>query len=787
MILSKRGDITVAYQLELPEIFTLPGVAYEAFHQAWVKAVKLLPEGCVLHKQDWYVEKKYKRDFEKEHRFLSLASERFFHERPYLDNSCYLMLTLRPPDHKPVNSIFSSLLRKHIVPVQALDPAYARTFENTCSQFVQLLSDSGFVKADRLGKEAIVQMVNRYLLLSDDGCKRDLSFKNGIRVGEKYCELFSLSDTDHLPALCGPRKDYEKYSTDGMRFAIGFASPLGQLLSCNHVYNQFLVIEDQARTMKQLESRKRRLQSLAAYARENAFAAGAVEAFLNESVAENCQAVSAHFHVLAWTDEQAELSALRNACTSALARMDAVPKIETVGAPQLYWAGIPGNAGDLPVNETFLTFSGQACCFLNMETNYRSSISPIGIRLGERITGMPVLVDLSDEPMQQGIITNRNKIVIGPSGSGKSFFTNHMAQSYHAQGTHVVIVDVGHSYKGICELVGGYYFTYAENNPIRFNPFYVKDGAIPDTEKKESIKALLITLWKKDNETYSRSEYVALSNALQGFYEKEIAFRSFDSFYSYVRDEFSQRLTRDKVREQDFDVAGFLYVLKPYYKGGEFDYLLNATENLDLIGQPLIVFELDNIKDHPILFPVVTIVIMEVFIAKMRCLKGVRKMILIEEAWKAIAKNGMAEYIKYLFKTARKHFGEAIVVTQEIEDILSSDIIRQAIVNNADCKILLDQSKYQNRFEEIQQLLGLTEQEKALVLSMNRANDPLKKYKEVFISLGSRKSKVYRLEVSPEEYLAYTTEEREKLRVSVAAKKYGSMKEGIISIVNEDN
>src|SRR5207245_4198749 len=132
----------------------------------------------------------------------------------------------------------------------------------------------------------------------------------------------------------------------------------------------------------------------------------------------------------------------------------------------------------------------------------------------------------------------------------------------------------------------------------------------------------------------------------------------------------------DNVKEKDFDIDNFLYVLRPYYEGGEFDYLLNATKNLELLSQRLIVFELDNIKDHPILFPVVTIIIMEVFISKMRKLKGVRKMILIEEAWKAIAREGMAEYIKYLFKTVRKYFGEAIVVTQEVEDIISSPIVR---------------------------------------------------------------------------------------------------------------
>src|SRR3970282_1065130 len=379
-------------------------------------------------------------------------------------------------------------------------------------------------------------------------------------------------------------------------------------------------------------------------------------------------------------------------------------------------------------------------------------LSPIGIRLGDRLTGKPVHVDISDEPVKMGICTNRNKFILGPSGSGKSFFTNHMVRSYYEQGTHIVLVDVGHSYKGLCDMVGGYYFTYGEKNPIRFNPFYISEGDTLDTEKKESIKTLLLALWKKDNAASNRSEYVSISNSLQLYYEKlemnKELFPCFDGYYDFLKGDFVRVLEADKVKEKDFDVTNFLYVLRPYYKGGEFDYLLNATENLELMKERFIVFELDNIKDHPILFPVVTIIIMEVFINKMRKLKGIRKMILIEEAWKAIAKEGMAEYIKYLFKTVRKFYGEAIVVTQDVEDIISSPVVKQAIINNSDCKILLDQSKYQNKFDQIQELLGLTEKEKALVLSVNKANDPDKKYKEVFISLGGMFYKFYRKEAS---------------------------------------
>jgi conjugation system TraG family ATPase len=514
---------------------------------------------------------------------------------------------------------------------------------------------------------------------------------------------------------------------------------------------------------------------------------------LNEAISQQRLPVKSHFNVLVWTDSKDGLKDTRNLVSSALSQMDAVPKQELSGVPQIFWAGIPGNEADFPMNDSFDTFAEQACCFLNLETNYRSSVSPCGIRLGDRQYGKPVHVDISDEPMKKGLITNRNKFILGPSGSGKSFFTNHMVRSYYEQGTHIVLVDVGHSYKGLCQLVKGYYFTYEEKNPIRFNPFHIGEGDVLDTEKKESIKTLLLALWKKDNETFNRSEYVALSNALQLYYtpapegEKEV-FKCFDTFYEFLQTDFVEVLKRDEVKEKDFDVSNFLYVLRPYYKGGEFDYLLNATENLDLLQERFIVFELDNIKDHPILFPVVTIIIMEVFISKMRKLKGIRKMILIEEAWKAIAREGMAEYIKYLFKTVRKFFGEAIVVTQEVEDIISSPVVKQAIINNSDCKILLDQSKYQNKFDQIQELLGLTEKEKAQVLSINKANDPGKKYKEVFISLGGMLSKVYRVEVSAEEYLAYTTEETEKFKVMQLAEQFnGNIEKAITHYLNNKN
>jgi len=818
-ILSKQGDVTLVYEATLPEIFTLSDQEYEAFHQVLVKAIKVLPNNIVFHKQDWFLSKKHQPDFEnKDSSFLSRASERFFNERPFLDHLCYIMLTRKPANRKPSSSVFSNLIRRSMVPEGPLNPQRMQEFLDGAGQFERILKDSGFVKLRRLTDDDIVGaplsngegsgvrpgLLERYCFLlseTDAPMIKDIHLRDEIRIGDQYCQLYALADVEDLPALCGSRINYDKYSTDKTKFSVGFASPLGQLLSCNHIYNQYIFIEDAHKTIKQLESKRLRLQSLATYSRENAISRDATNDFLNEAISAQRLPVKAHFNILLWTDNKQELKELKTQVSSALAQMDAIARQETDGAPQIFWAGLPGNEADFPMNDTFDTFAEQATCFLNLETGYQSSLSPVGIRLGDRLTGKPVHVDISDEPVKRGICTNRNKFILGPSGSGKSFFTNHMVRSYYEQGTHIVLVDVGHSYKGLCDLVNGYYFTYDEANPIRFNPFYIGQGDTLDTEKKESIKTLLLALWKKDVETFNRSEYVALSIALKLYFEKVQQsklpsplgdgpgaglFPCFNTFYEFLRDEFVPILKEDRVKEKDFDVENFLYVLRPYYKGGEFDYLLNATENLELLRERFIVFELDNIKDHPILFPVVTIIIMEVFISKMRKLKGVRKMILIEEAWKAIAKEGMAEYIKYLFKTVRKFYGEAIVVTQEVEDIISSPIVKQAIINNSDCKILLDQSKYQNKFDQIQQLLGLTEKEKALVLSINKANDPSRKYKEVFISLGGMLSKVYATEVSLEEYLAYTTEESEKIKVQAYARKWnGDIRKGIAELAHD--
>ena len=793
-IISKFADITATYRVSLPELFTLTGEEYEALHGAWLKALKVLPDYTVVHKQDFFIEERYTAPEEgSERSFLARSYERHFNERPYLRHTCYLFVTKTTSERMRQTSASSVLCRGFIVPREMRDTDAVTRFLEAAEQMERILNDSGLVRVERLTEAEIVGtaddagLLARYFALSDERrpvVNEDIRLDPDVmRIGDKYLSMHTLSDLDMLPQSVATDFRYERLSTDRSDCRLSFAAPVGLLLSCNHVYNQVIFLDDHDETLKRLEASARNMNSLAAYSRANAINREWIEMYLNEAHSQGLRSVRCHCNVMAWAESESELKRIRNDVGSQLALMGCTPHHDTVDMPVLFWAAIPGNEADFPAEESFYTFLDQALCLFNGETNYRSSLSPFGIKMSDRLSGIPIHLDISDLPMKRGVITNRNKFILGPSGSGKSYLTNHLVRQYWEQGSHILLVDTGNSYQGLCSLIhaktkgrDGVYFTYTEEAPIAFNPFYVEDG-VYDVEKRESLKTLLLTLWKRESEEPTRSEEVALSNAVNLYLSKLRTDRSivpsFDTFYEFVTTDYRRLLEQKRVREKDFDLENFLNVLEPYYKGGEYDYLLNSDKQLDLLDKRFIVFELDNISSNRTLLPVVTLIIMETFISKMRRLKGVRKMILIEECWKALTSANMSAYIRYLFKTVRKYFGEAVVVTQEVDDIISSPIVKESIINNADCKILLDQRKYLSKFDGIQRLLGLTDKERAQILSINLSNDPKRRYKEVWIGLGGVQSAVYATETSVEEYLTYTTEESEKMQVMELSGKLG--------------
>ena len=621
-IVSKDADVTVAFKVELPELFTVTSNEYEAIHSAWHKAVKVLPDFSIVHKQDFFIEEKYQPEIDKDElSFLSRSFERHFNERPFLNHFCYLFLTKTTKMRSRQESTFSTLCKGKIIPKEIEDKETVTKFLEAVGQFERIMNDSGFITLRRLradeivGTETTAGIVEKYFALSqnDTTVLKDISLNpEEMRIGDDFLCLHTLSDVEDLPGNVGTDSRYERLSTDRPDCRLSFAAPVGVLLTCNHCYNQYIFIDDHAENLKRFEQTARNMQSLSRYSRSNQINREWIEEYLNEAHSKGLVSVRCHCNVMAWSDDREELKHIKNDVGSQLALMECKPRHNTTDVPTLFWAGIPGNEGDFPFEESFYTFIPQALCFFTEETNYKSSLSPFGIKMVDRVTGRPLHLDISDLPMKKGVITNRNKFVLGPSGSGKSFFMNHLVRQYYEQNSHIVLVDTGNSYQGLCEMIhrktkgaDGIYYTYSEEKPISFNPFFTDDYKF-NVEKKDSIKTLLLTLWKSEDDKITKTESGELGSAVSAYIKKIQQDRGivpcFDTFYEYMLNDYRAELEkRDiKVSREDFNIDNFLTTLRQYYKGGRFDFLLNSRENIDLLHKRFIVFEIDSIKGAPV-------------------------------------------------------------------------------------------------------------------------------------------------------------------------------------------
>jgi len=413
-ILSKDADITIAFRMSLPELFTVTSEEYEAMHSVWNKAIKVLPDYSIVHKQDWYIQENYKTEnSEQDLSFLSSSFERHFNERPYLNHTCYLFLTKTTKERSRQRSNFNSLSRGFIIPKEIKDKEAVIRFVESVNQFQQIINDSEFIQLTRLSTDEIVGtdknpgIVEKYFSLSQKGVNtlQDITLNPGeMKIGNNSLVLHTLSDLDDLPSKVATESRYEKLSTDKSSCLLSYAAPVGLLLSCNHIYNQYIFIDNHTANLVRFEKLARNMHSLSRYSRANQINKQWLEEYLNEAHSRGLVSVRTHCNVMAWSDKPDQLRQIKNDVGSQLALMECKPHYNTVDVPTLFWAGIPGNAADFPSEESFYTFTEQALCFFTNETNYKSSLSPVGIKMVDRLTGKPLHLDISDLPMKKGLL-----------------------------------------------------------------------------------------------------------------------------------------------------------------------------------------------------------------------------------------------------------------------------------------------------------------------------------------------------------------------------------------------
>ena len=801
VLYTKTGEYSAIIKIENPvQKYSANIDSYYEFTHLLTAIAQTLGEGYAIHKQDVFVRKQFKDETSDNHEFLSESYFRYFTGRTYTDSQTYLIIT---QENKK-----SRLL--------SFDSKKWRDFLVKIRKVKDLLKDSG-VDSTYLGGEEARLYVDRYFSMNfNDKIVSMTNFKvddETISMSDRRCKVYSLVDVDciNIPSIVRPFTNIE---VNNVAMPVDLVSLVDSIPSADVVvYNQMFFMPNQKRELALLDKKKNRHSSMPNPS--NLIAVEDIKKVQDVIARENKQLVYTHFNLIVGVPKDADIQKCTNHLENAFGRLGIHISKRAYNQLELFVNSFPGNCYGMNQDyDRFLTLSDAAACLMYKEHIQHSEDTPLKIYYTDR-QGVPVAIDISGKEGKNKITDNSNFFCLGPSGSGKSFHMNSVVRQMWEQNTDVVMVDTGNSYEGLCEYVGGKYISYTEEHPITMNPFRIKREEL-NVEKTGFLKNLIMLIWKGTQGTVTKTEERLIEQVITEYYDvyfngfngftppqredlrkglliddrnknvnsretenermarieaqiDEIESRrkqlpvtelSFNSFY-----EFSVQRIPDICQEnqiQGIDISTYRYMMKDFYRGGNHDKTLNEDLDSTLFDETFIVFEIDSIKDDPLLFPLVTLIIMDVFIQKMRIKKN-RKVLVIEEAWKAIASPMMAEYIKYLYKTARKFWASVGVVPQEIQDIVGSPIVKEAIINNSDVVMLLDQSKFRERFDEIKAILGLTDVDCKKIFTINRLENKEGRsfFREVFIRRGSVGA-VFGVEEPHECYMTYTTERAEK-------------------------
>ena len=760
ILYTKNGDYSAVLEMENPVLKYSANIdAYYGFTSLLNSLTQTLGEGYALHKQDIFCRRRFHHGVKDSGEFLSASYFRYFEGREYTDARTYLVITQESRGSK----LFSYDARKW------------RDFMVKAVKVRDQLRDAG-IACSFLGKREASDYVDRYFALdftsptvSMTGLKVD---EEEILMGDRKCRFYSLVDVDSvaLPSLIRP---FTSIEVNNSSMPVDLVSAVDSVPDAQTVvYNQVIFMPGQKKEMSALEKKRNRHGSIPSPA--NQMAVEDIKAVQEVIAREGKQLVYCHFSIGVVTGRDTDIHKCTNYLENAFGRQGIHLSKRAYNQLELFVGSFPGNCYSLsPDYDRFLTLGDAAACLMYKERTVRSEDTPLKIWYTDR-QGVPVAIDISGKEGREKITDNANFFCLGPSGSGKSFHMNSVVRQMWEQDTDIVMVDTGNSYEGLCEYAGGKYISYTEEHPITMNPFRITRAEY-NIEKVGFLRNLVMLIWKGTAGEVSKTEDKLIEQVITEYYDNHFAGRidtlCFNSFYEFSVERIPQICEENHLA--GIDLAAYNYLMKDFYKGGNHEVTLNEDLDTTLFDETFIVFEIDSIKDDPLLFPLVTLIIMDLFIQKMRIKKN-RKVLIIEEAWKAIASPMMAEYIKYMYKTARKFWASVGVVTQEIQDIVGSPIVKEAIINNSDVVMLLDQSKFRERFDEIQTILGLTEVDCKKIFTINRLEnkDGRSFFREVFIRRG-QKGAVYGVEEPRECYMTYTTERSEKEALKIYRTELG--------------
>lgn len=794
IISDNKASLTACFELTMPIIFTMGESQFEDMVERFRNFIELLGEEVIIHKQDMFhreVFSYHPEEFGKEHDadFIETSYLLHFNERNYLNCRTYLYIT------KLNTGSLKSFMSKDFA--KSDDSVFVSSILGASEVLKDYIEFRHIDKAELLSTKS---PVSRYMNFSSADLEeyKDIDFSNNsVFVGSTRVQIYSVDDLNQYPTdNIGYHNNYQGLPVSNL---FSFSYPF----DCPHVVNSYIYIPNQKGLTQNMEKRIGDLKGFNVKG-SNSAAAEEIEVFLIKLKELGLQGAYFHFNVMCFDEAPENIDKKINL---AFAESKFKKKENTLTRKDLFLSGIPGNSSLLTSQKDSLMslLTDLECAsFINYEQNFSDDYTGIkGVKLCDRLYGIPRVVDIFDIPLQTARIKNQNVIVLSGSGGGKSYTCNLITLSLYRQGAHIFAIDASFSYRLQTAMHNGVYLSFDDENKITFNPFYAEWLKHPkahmifsltqNTSDKDVAKFLdyledkintllgvMTVMTKNEGENTERFEESINRKLLHNYFKdrcinEKVDQMKFDDFFEFATENLPIILSENKLTNEDFNYNKFLMMLEIFKSGSSLGYLLNSMDekikNID--QQRFVVIDVSRIRGNKILFSIISILAMDLYNQKIAKLSfGIKKTLLIDEAWQSISSPEMATFMKGQVKVIRKYGGNTMFISQELDDFISSDIIKDSIINNSAIKIFADMGEFKQKFEPIKKALAISDNNEMKIKSLNQNNRKNAFYKEICICWESI-GQVYAVETPLELKAIFETNATEVAKILPMYNEYG--------------
>ncbi|OBX24697.1 conjugation system TraG family ATPase [Gelidibacter algens] len=781
LVFANNGNIVLCYEGDLPEIYSLSEKDFEDMHGAWFQALKSLPVGTVVHKQDVYLKKSYSSEKLPNSTFLEKATHEHFKGREHIEHNCYLFFILTK--NKALNN------EKYVNPFRKIEKGIVQELDDTIKRFANTVSDSvSFINNSRkmtflpLRPEEIIRLTSAYFNGFNEGFDTDILLdKKSVTIGENHFDALAINSELCFGESVQSSKTNERFTSDDFVFHQGFIDGLGLTLNENRIVNQILYLDDKQKWRKLLDKKIEELNKSSNFGSQNKLVLGKIQHILDQINADDSsRIIRGHLNIVYWSKDPKELDRITSKIKTEFKELDIIPYYPQGEERKNYilnsYCCFSSNFSN---NDLYVTDLKHALCLFINNTNYKSDAT--GIIFNDREYNIPILKDVWDEDKER--IKARNFAIFAPTGEGKSFLANNILRQYFESGVRLVIIDLGGSYTKFAKLYPEQYtvLRYESGKNLGINPFYISNISDLAPERLEDLSIFLFELFASDLKV-TKAQSVSVKKILRHYYDSTSVNYSLEGFYNFIERNQEDLLDTLKIHPDYFNVTSFLHVMSEYVGDGLYSFLFEVSEDqtYKIEDKRLIVFELDEVKDNKEILSVMLKLIKSAIqrtIWKNRAEKGI---ILFDEFAKQLKFENVLESVEFYYQAIRKQNGAIGIILQSINQ-LPNNSTSASILENTQVIYSLNNEK---GYDELVKRLNLSTHDLNQLKSIKNNLSGPRKYTEMFIKIG-KESNIFRLEVPKEVYAAYLTDGQENAEIMKLYEKHHDMKKAIIEFTSK--